>query len=309
VVNPDLKAAIQNLIKSQAKRVLLDTRIVVAASNKLSRIIKSSIPSIVYWGTVDVSLLGVLAPLKSVMLSFAAYGVSVAGLAYSAIHYFPILIANAIPGGGTVIASAIIALATISTPQVQRSLVPLTGTCSQFVRAVPKIEVIDNLGNSYIIQYVDEAFEAPSGNVYFYDAEHNNKYYSDVINIKQLDMKFHVKTKLPNSGVCEYQKIESLKNEIAVKETCTPHKHKYVPLSQRTMNLSDLDRRDKNVREITDNAQYALEAYERTSSKYAAKRIKEHNYNREQSVQNSNEINKKTGSSSRIDQLLNDFVI
>lgn len=297
IINPELKAVIQNLVKSKAKRILLDTRIVIAASNKLSRIIESFIPGLVSYGTLSIPLVGVLAPLKSVILSFAAYGASVAGLAYSVMHYFPIFITNTVPGAGAIIATGIIAWATVTTPQVQRTLIPLTGTCSQFIRPVARVEVIDNSGNSHIIQSINEAFENSSENVYFYDFE-QNKYYinSDLVQIVQVEMKLHVKTETPNSGVCEYKKIESLgiQNEISVKETCTPRKYKYIPLSERTMTIADLNRRNKNVKEITKNTQGAIEAYESASSKYAAKRIREHPREQAEYLQNPKEISKKT---------------
>jgi hypothetical protein len=286
IVSPELKKAIQNLIKRKAKRILLDRKIVIAAGNKLHSIIQSAFPSII------------------------AYGTSVAGLAYWVMDNIPILVVNAVPGAATFLAAAIIALGTLSTPHVQRTVVPITGTCQHFIRPVPSVEVIDNSGNSHIIQYIDQAFENPSNNLYFYDSE-QQKYYTD-LKIKEVEMQLYAKPPGTQSGMCEHKQLESLgtQNEIFVKKTCTPREYKYIPLSERTMTLADLDKRDSKVRQIIENAQDPIKAYERSSYNYAKKRIRAHSYEQAEYLQNPKEISKETdnlSSSSQIDQLLNDF--
>jgi hypothetical protein len=308
IVNPELKKAIQNLIKIKAKRILLDTRIVIAAGSKIHTVVRSAFPSIIAYGTIEMPLFGVFAPLKSLMLSFAGYGACVAGVAYWVMNYLPVLIVNLVPGAGTLLAAAIISLATLSTPHVQRTLVPLTGTCEQFIRPVPSIEVIDNSGNSHVIKYIDPAFENPSNNVYFYDSEHN-KYYNDLVKIEEVEMQLHVKTPGTQSGICEHKQLESLgtQNEIFVKETCTPREYKYIPLRERTMTIADLDKKDNKIKKIIENAQGPIKAYERSSSNYAKKRIKAHYHEQAEYLQNPNKKTDNLSSSSQIDQLLNDF--
>ena len=310
VVNPELKRAIQNLIKRNAIRILLDTRIVIAAATKLHRTIPLGIPLIVSLGTIDVPLLGVFAPLKSLIFSFAAYGAAVGGLAYSIMHYLPILVVNTVPGAGTALAAIIIALGSLSTPHVHRTLVPITGTCEHFIRPVPSIDVIDNSGTSREIDYIDVDIEYPYGNVYFYDSEHK-KYYNDKLTIKEVEMKLYIRTPVSQSSVCENKQLDSVpqlkgtQSEISVKETCTPREYKYVPLSERTMRLADLDQKDSKVQEIIENAQYPIDAYERSSYKFAAKRIKEGRSEASEYLKAFEENRKQT--QFEIDQLFEDF--